>query len=753
MFDRHELIGRAPRKNAIDIAMFVVWAAVFACDAVVAQRPTPDGVLILHSNQRPTPAAVVIEDTLRSVVPRGLQRDVEIYSEYLEVERGISPVYAGAQSELLRQKYKDRNLRVVVASGPEAFPFVTQIHEHAFPNLPVVHIAVPADRLEGLALPPDFVGRTVDLDPTATLQLALRLQPNATRVVVVVGAAQRDRVWERRLRASVARLGDGIQSEFLSGLSTAEVLRRLKSLPPGTGTVVFTPGYFVDGAGALVSPRQSVETIAAASVAPVYAALDTHIGAGVVGGYMTPYDEQARQAADVVVRLLNGATPSEIRTIPLPVVPILDWRQLKRWGLNEHLLPADAVVRFREPTAWESYWDEIVAVIIVVLLQAGLIAALLLERRLRRRTASALANSEQQMNIAASAARLSMWTWDVEPEKARAIVPGRPARTQGQEGSIRFHDVLEAAHPADREHLDRSVRKALASGEELNVEYRVIAPDGNVRWIDARGQADNVDQLRLRGLTLDITARKIAELQAETDRSALTHMTRVSMMGQLSASIAHQLNQPLAAILGNAETARRMLEREQIDLAELKEICDDIVAEDKRAAEVIRRLGALYKRGELKLTMLDLNELVLETLDLVRTELLTRHVAVVTDLAPDIPTIYGGRIQLQQVLLNLILNAADAMDAIDPGERTLTVRSGHDRASVHVCVIDRGTGVAPLDIGNVFDPFWSTKPGGIGIGLAICQSIINAHHGTLTASNNADRGATFCAEWPMKILE
>ena len=127
-------------------------------------------------------------------------------------------------------------------------------------------------------------------------------------------------------------------------------------------------------------------------------------------------------------------------------------------------------------------------------------------------------------------------------------------------------------------------------------------------------------------MALDITERKAAELQAEKDRAALTHLTRVSMMGQLSASIAHQLNQPLAAILGNAEAARKMLARERLDLVELKEICDDIVTEDNRAAEVIRRLGALYKRGEMKFAPLDLNELVRETLELVRTELMTRHV-------------------------------------------------------------------------------------------------------------------------------
>ena len=181
---------------------------------------------------------------------------------------------------------------------------------------------------------------------------------------------------------------------------------------------------------------------------------------------------------------------------------------------------------------------------------------------------------------------------------------------------------------------------------------------------------------------------------------------------------------------------------------ELKEICDDIVTEDNRAAEVIRRLGALYKRGEMKVAPLDLNELVRETFELVRAELLTRHVLPVLVLSPSLPVIDGGRVQLQQVLLNLILNAADAMSEVEATARKLVVSTELDGANVRLYVIDRGTGIAPQDIEHVFEAFWSTKAGGVGVGLAICQSIVRAHRGTLTVANNPDGGATFCVTWP-----
>jgi signal transduction histidine kinase len=193
-----------------------------------------------------------------------------------------------------------------------------------------------------------------------------------------------------------------------------------------------------------------------------------------------------------------------------------------------------------------------------------------------------------------------------------------------------------------------------------------------------------------------------------------------------------------------------MLTRERVDIAELREICADIVTEDQRAAAVIGRLRALFKREALELQRLDLNELVRETLDLVRTDLLLHQVTPVTDFAPSLPAVDGDRVQLQQVLLNLTVNAADAMDGAAEGERKLEIRTDATGADVRICVSDRGPGIAAEDLKHVFDPFWSTKPEGMGIGLAICQSIVAAHRGNLTAANNPGGGATFCVTLPAR---
>ena len=403
--------SNAASRGRVALSAALLVLASLAADAVSAAP----GVLILHSNQRPTPAQVVIEDTLRTVVPEGFAGPVALFSEYLDDEWASLEAYGAAEADFLRSKYGQRGIRVIVADALPALQFAAKFRERIFPDVPVVHIAVARDRLEPLTLPKNVVGNTENHDPTPTLQLALKLHPNANQLVVIRGAAERDRLWDARVRAAVERLGNGIEVEYLSGLPTAEVLRRVAALPKGT--VVFTPGYFTDGAGEVSTPRQSVERIARASAVPVYGTFDTLLGTGIVGGYVTRFEDQAKEAGAIVVRLLNGASAAEIAPASVARVPMVDWREVRRWGVDERLLPADSVVRFREPTVWDRYGLPIAIGIAVLLIQAGLITSLLVERRRRHQMASALEESQKRMNLAARAARLSLWIWDVARDR------------------------------------------------------------------------------------------------------------------------------------------------------------------------------------------------------------------------------------------------------------------------------------------------------------------------------------------------
>jgi len=189
------------------------------------------GVLIIHSNQRPTPAQIVIEDTLRTVVPAGFGRPVEIFSEYLDDEWASIRKHGAAEATFLREKYSERNIRVVVADALPALQFAMQFRGQLFAGVPVVHIAVARDRLERIALPKDVLGNTEDHDPTLTLDLALPIHPDTRRVVLIRGASDRDRLWDSRFGNAVARLESGVETEQIAGLGTAELLKRVSALP------------------------------------------------------------------------------------------------------------------------------------------------------------------------------------------------------------------------------------------------------------------------------------------------------------------------------------------------------------------------------------------------------------------------------------------------------------------------------------------------------------------------------------------
>ena len=210
----------------------------------------------------------------------------------------------------------------------------------------------------------------------------------------------------------------------------------------------------------------------------------------------------------------------------------------------------------------------------------------------------------------------------------------------------------------------KAVENSLRTGAEYRSEYRAVLPNGQIRWIAGRGHVEfNGDgqPVRMRGSAVDITKRKQAEEQAACHRNEMAHLSRVTMLGELSGSIAHELNLPLSAILSNAQAAQRILANGQADLAEIREILNDIVSEDKRAGEVIRRLRLWLKKGEVQQHSLRINEVVQDVLKLIRSDLINQKVTVDTELARNLPTVTGDPVQLQQVLLNLVVNACDAM--------------------------------------------------------------------------------------------
>ncbi len=312
--------------------------------------------------------------------------------------------------------------------------------------------------------------------------------------------------------------------------------------------------------------------------------------------------------------------------------------------------------------------------------------------------------------------------------------------TAAQQGDRRATRLLEAV-------------SSVLEGRETRqqIEFPVASQEG-VRWFDL-----SIEPLRRTegGAVVtraDITSRKRAEGEANTQRQQLAHMGRAVVLGELSGAFAHELNQPLTSILGNAEAGLRLLAQGPANPPEIVAILQDIVAEDIRAAHVIQRLRDLLTKGERQRQPVDLNAAVQETLDLTHSDLITRNVAV--EVQPDLaaPLILGDRIQIQQLILNLVMNACEAMADSPIHERKLTLathwRSAIDR--VEISVADHGPGVAHERVARIFDPFVTTKKQGLGLGLAICRSIADAHGGLLSAENAPTGGAIFRFSVPLR---
>jgi len=353
-----------------------------------------------------------------------------------------------------------------------------------------------------------------------------------------------------------------------------------------------------------------------------------------------------------------------------------------------------------------------------------------------------LRDSERRSELAAQSARLALWTWDAAKDELWINSIGRALFGIPPDEQPGLDHFLRRVDPEDRARVRDVILDSIRGSGALELEFRVT--NSPTRWIATRGEVEirEPGNALMRGVSVDISERRRAERELAQQRIELAHLSRVAALGEMAGSLAHEINQPLMAILSNAQAAQRFMARENPDLAEVRAAIADIVDDDKRAGEVIHRLRALLRKGELQRGPLDLNDVVIEVLRLTRNELLNRGVVAITELAPSLPSLLGDRVQLQQVLLNLVMNSCDAMDGVPKG-RQILVRTGvADGSGVEVSVSDSGHGIPHADLERIFEPFVTSKQHGMGLGLSVCRTIVAAHGGRLWAESGAPRGAT-----------
>jgi signal transduction histidine kinase len=588
-------------------------------------------VLLLFDEDNDLPGLAVINRTLREVLRRELEDDVEIYSESLNVSQFKSPGHYGVMRDHLHRKYEGRRIDLVVAVMEPALDFLLRHGQAVFGDVPIVFCGADATDVQRRVLRPNVTGVLVERDFAPTLDIALRLHPGARNVFVVGGTSRFDRQLQAIARGHLQPFDSRIGIAWLTELAMEDLLGEVSSLPPHS--VIYYLSLFADGAGHTFTPHQALARLAAVANAPIYASVDQFIGLGAVGGHVYSLATHGEQAATIALRILRGEAPSAIPVVALAAQSnVFDARQLERWGVDKRLLPAGSALEFRSPSAWNLYRRYIVGGISLILLQSILVVALLVNRAQRRRAEKEREESEER--------------------------------------------------------------------------------------------------------------RRRTEEEARRQRDELAHAQRVATLGELTASIAHELNQPLTAILANAQSARMLLAADHSD-PELNAALLDLVADASRAGETVHRLRALFRKEPAARTAIDVNALIDDVLRLLAQDIRSRDIRVRFLSGDSLPTIVGDSVQLRQVIINLLVNAAEAIDAAGEAPREIRVLTSlPDAAHIAVAIGDSGIGVKEADLERMFGHFVSSKPHGLGIGLAISRSIVEAHGGRIWATRNDVRGTT-----------
>ncbi|MGA8555188.1 MAG: ATP-binding protein, partial [Candidatus Acidiferrales bacterium] len=313
--------------------------------------------------------------------------------------------------------------------------------------------------------------------------------------------------------------------------------------------------------------------------------------------------------------------------------------------------------------------------------------------------------------------------------------------------------ILQRVHPEDMILAKQTIERASQDGKDFDHEYRLVMPDSSVKYVHvvAHALGDESGNIQFVGAVMDVTERKRAEEALRQAQAELAHVNRVTTMGELTASLAHEVNQPIGAAVTDANTCLRWLTRDRPDVEEARAAAARAVKDATRAAEIISRVRLLFKKSAPERELVDVNEVIPKMIVLLYGEAARYNISVRAELAADLPHIIGDRVQLQQVIMNLIVNSIDAMKDVD-GTRELAIRSQRtEKEQVLVSVIDTGVGLPQQHASQIFNAFFTTKSHGTGLGLRISRSIVESHGGRLWAADNSPRGASFCFTLPSKV--
>jgi signal transduction histidine kinase len=600
----------------------------FACQAALGADPKR--VLIIDSFGRDFAPWNEYAKRFRADLDRQWSEPMDLYETSLAIPRFSdeskeSEFKESQFTDYLLSLFVDRRLDLIVTIGAPAAEFAQRNRPKLFPSTPLLLGILEKRRVPPATLTANDTVIAASVDQIAIVENILRVRPKTTHVAVVIGNSPIEKYWLGQLQETFQSFRGRVAFTWFNELSFADMVKRVEALPPRSAVYFFL--LAIDAAGVPHEEQKALTRLNAVSKSPIFSFSDSFLGHGIVGGPLLSVQDYSRQTADIAVRLLRGEAASDLRMPPVGLsTPKFDWREMQRWGIPESRLPPGSEIYFRDPTAWEQYRLQILAIVAALLAQATLIG-----------------------------------------------------------------------------------------------------------W-----------------LIYEIGRRHRAEVQSRSAMAELTYMDRRASAEQRSATLAHEINQPLAGIATRASAALRWLRMEKPDLEKAQTALESIVAASHRASDIIASVRAMFKKEPSERVPTDINQIILTVLSIVSVELEQHSVDVQTQLNEHLPTVLGDKVQLQQVVLNLVMNAVEAMQSVQThGLKVQTEQT--NPGMVHVSIEDTGTGIDPSNLDRVFKPLFTTKANGMGMGLAICRSIIENHDGRIWVSPRTNGGSIFQFELPTSV--